>query len=129
MRPQKVLIVDDNVDHRIILRFHLRKIRPFTFTDAAHGRAALSHVVRESFDLIFMNLGMPELDGWETIRLIRAFPPPRCDTPIIAFTAYVLPSYEQKAWAVGCDAYIEKPIVDFPRFRRQVEHVLAHSPC
>jgi CheY-like chemotaxis protein len=58
-------------------------------------------VTREAVDLIILNLGMPILDGWEVARHIPMLPSPARDIPIIAFTAYVLLSSEQRARAAG----------------------------
>jgi CheY-like chemotaxis protein len=70
---------------------------------------------------------MPVLDGWEVARRIRALPSPARDIPIIAFTAYVVASAEQRARAAGCDEYIVKPVLDFTAMKDKVEQLLTYG--
>jgi two-component system cell cycle response regulator DivK len=121
---KKILIVDDCEDHRIILRFQLRKIGQFDILEVSDGQQALDVVAHELFDLIFLNMGLPVLNGWEVARRIRAMPSPACDGPIIAFTAYVTSSQEQKALDAGCDDYIAKPVVDLTLLQQKVDRLL-----
>jgi two-component system cell cycle response regulator DivK len=109
--PQ-ILIVDDNSDHRFILAHQLTKIGSFLIREALDGSQALAIMTTQPPDLIFMNLGLPVLDGWETTRRIRALPPPHGLVPIIAFTAYAWGTEEQRARAAGCNAYLVKPVLD-----------------
>src|SRR5262245_58758649 len=99
----RILMVEDHPDHRIILRHQLRRIGMFDLLEAPDGQQALALVARgEPLDLIIMNLGLPLLDGWETTRRIRALPGPLSRVPILAYTAYALPSSAQRALAAGC---------------------------
>lgn len=123
--PQRILIVEDHEDQRILLRYQLGRIGSFAITEAADGQQALDLVTHMSYDLVIMNLGLPVLDGWEAMRRIRALSPPLRDVPILVLTAYATPGEEQKARAAGCDEYQTKPIVDFPRFRQKVITLLA----
>ena len=84
----RILIVDDNPDHRLILTYQLARIGTFEIHEAGDGQQALGVLATASPDLIFMNLGLPLLDGWEVIRRIRALAAPLGPMPIIAFTAY-----------------------------------------
>ncbi len=59
-----------------------------------------------------MNLGLPVLDGWETIRRIRTLAAPLGQVPMIVSTAYAGSREEQRAWQAGCDAYLVKPLFD-----------------
>jgi two-component system cell cycle response regulator DivK len=124
---QRILIVDDLDDHRVILRYYLRTLAPFEILEAANGQQALALVSREPLDLVIMNLGMPLLDGWEATRRIRALPGAARAVPILALTAYALPSAEQRARAAGCDAYLTKPIVDVTLLRQTVRQLLARG--
>lgn len=58
-------------------------------------------------DLVLMDIQMPELDGYEATKQIKAF---RKDLPIIAQTAYAMESVEKKSLESGCDVYMSKPI-------------------
>jgi CheY-like chemotaxis protein len=127
MSQKRILIVEDNEDHRIILTHQLRKIGDFDILEAADGQEAVNIASREPLDLLFMNLQLPVLDGWEAVRRIRALPSPARDVPIIAFTAYTLATAEQKAPAVGWDDYIAKPVLDFNVMKGKVERLLARG--
>jgi CheY-like chemotaxis protein len=72
----RILIVDDNDDHRVILTYQLARIRTFDIREAVDGQQALAVITTVPPDLIFMNLGLPVLDGWEAIRRIRALAAP-----------------------------------------------------
>ena len=72
----RILIVDDHPDHRRILTYHLARIGPLDIREAGDGRQALVALATATPDLIFMNLGLPVLDGWEAIRHIRALAAP-----------------------------------------------------
>jgi two-component system cell cycle response regulator DivK len=127
MNHKRILIVEDNEDHRIILRYQLQKMGPFAILEATNGQDALAIVAREPLDLIIMNLGLPVLDGWETTRRIRSLPSPARDIPILAFTAYALPQDEQRARAAGCDAVVTKPVLDIQLLQQIVTRLLTHG--
>lgn len=121
---KRILIVDDYADHRFLLTYQLQKMGNFVILEAANGQDALDLVSQEPLDLIFMNLNLPVVDGWEAVRRIRIMSSPARDVPIIAFTAYALASAEQKALAAGCDDYIVKPVVDFALLQQKVTRFL-----
>jgi two-component system cell cycle response regulator DivK len=125
MNQQRILIVEDHEDYRFILTYQLRKIGHFDILEAPNGQEALEVASREPLELIFMNLQLPVLNGWEAVRRIRALPSPARDVPIIAFTAYAGPSDEKKALDAGCNDYITKPLVDFSLLRKKVEGLLS----
>ena len=108
----RILIVDDNADHRLLLAYQLAKIQTFE--------------IHEAEDLIFMNLGLPILDGWETIRQIRMLAAPLGQAPIIAFTAYAAGGQEeQRARQAGCSEYMVKPVLDRAVLQQIVTSLLA----
>ena len=123
-RPQ-ILIVDDIADHRRILRYHLAKLGAFAIREAADGRQALQDLALMTPDLIFMNLGLPFLDGWEAIRHVRALAAPLGHVPIIAFTAHAGSREEHWARQAGCDEYWIKPLRDLGVVQQTVTALLA----
>jgi two-component system, cell cycle response regulator DivK len=123
-RLQRILIVDDYEDHRVLLRLQLRKVGTFDILEAADGQQALDFVSQQALDLVIMNLGLPTLNGWEATRRIRALPSPARGVPILAFSAYTLPTHERQARAAGCDDYLTKPAPG-PLLRQTVERLLA----
>jgi CheY-like chemotaxis protein len=127
MNQKRILIAEDNQDHRIILRHQLHRIGAFAMLEATTGQEALDIVMQEAVDLIILNVRMPVLDGWEVARRVRAMSSPARDVPIIAFTAYVLPGSEQQARAAGCDEYLAKPILDVMLLKDKVEQLLTYG--
>jgi two-component system cell cycle response regulator DivK len=124
MNWKRILIAEDNPDHRTILRYQLRRIGPFHLFEARNGQEALDVVTREGVDLIILDLKMPVLDGWEVIRRIRALPSAVCNVPILALTAYAELGAERQVRAAGCDAYIAKPLLEFTTLKDKVERLL-----
>ena len=79
-------------------------------------------------DLIVMDMSLPEIDGWEATRRLKADPATR-GIPIVALTAHAMASDRQKAMDAGCDDYHTKP-VDFESLLRASEAVSGSSePC
>ena len=124
----RILIVDDHPDHRRILTYQLGKIGTFDIHEAGDGRQVLLVLAAVAPDLIFMNLGLPVLDGWEAIRQIRTLAAPLGQVPIIAFTAYSGSQEEHDARQAGCDAYLVKPVLDRGRLQQIVISLLARGP-
>jgi two-component system cell cycle response regulator DivK len=124
MGAKRILVVEDNLDNRRILVYRLKRIGEFEIVEASNGEEALA-IVQSSPrpDLIFMDLKMPVMDGWEATKRIRQLDFGR-DIPIIALTAQAMAGDEQKALAAGCDDYLAKPIVDLSVVRTKMERLL-----
>jgi two-component system, cell cycle response regulator DivK len=124
MAAKRILVVEDNLDNRRILVYRLKRIGEFDIIEASNGEEALA-IVQTSPppDLIFMDLKMPVMDGWEATKKIRQLESGR-DIPIIALTAQAMAGDEQKALAAGCDDYLAKPIVDLSVVRTKMERLL-----
>jgi CheY-like chemotaxis protein len=127
MKQTKILVVEDNEDNRRILVLWLRHLGEFAIREAATGQEALDCILREPPDIVFLDLKLPVLDGWETARRIRALPTPLSQLPIIAVTAHAMAGDRDKAVAAGCDEYIAKPIVDMGEIREKLERLLTHG--
>jgi len=123
---KRILVVEDNEDNRRILLYRLRKIGDFEIIETENGEEAVAAVVENPPDLIFMDLKMPVMDGWEATRRIRQLDQGK-DIPIIALTAQAMAGDEQKALANGCNDYLAKPVVDPSLVREKVERLLGFS--
>ncbi len=123
MARKKILVVEDNLDNRRILVYRLRRIGDFEILEANNGQEALACVEADPPDLIFMDLKMPVMDGWEATRRIRTLDAGH-RIPIIALTAQAMAGDEQKALAAGCDDYVAKPIIDPEIVRHKLERLL-----
>jgi CheY-like chemotaxis protein len=119
MSLKRILVVEDNEDNRRILLYRLKKIGEFEIVEAANGEEAVAAVEAGAPDLIFMDLKMPVMDGWEATRRIRALPV-GATIPIIALTAQAMAGDEQKALANGCNDYLAKPVVDPELVREKI---------
>ena len=123
MSRKKILVVEDNEDNRRILVYRLRKIGEFEIREATNGQEALDEVRRDPPDVIFMDLKMPVMDGWEATRRIRAMEGGEV-LRIIALTAQAMEGDEERALAIGCDDYLAKPVVDPALVRQKLERLL-----
>lgn len=104
-----VLVADDNpVNLRIAERL-LKKLGARA-TSVPGGAEAVDAVCREAFDLILMDMMMPEVDGVEATRQIRQLAVEWSDLPILAFTAGVVPSVREEAEQAGMDDFLQKPM-------------------
>ncbi|MEW6594902.1 MAG: response regulator [Thermodesulfobacteriota bacterium] len=109
-RPLHILVAEDNlVNQKLALRM-LEK-RGHVVTVAANGKEAVAAVERGYFDLILMDIQMPDMDGFAATAAIRALEKPSGrHTPIIALTAHALKGYREQCLDAGMDGYCPKPI-------------------
>ncbi|HCU65001.1 MAG TPA: hybrid sensor histidine kinase/response regulator [Rheinheimera sp.] len=116
----KVLVAEDNTDNQLLVSVLLRKIAA-EFTMVSNGHQAVEQLLRHEFDLVFMDMQMPEMGGEEATRLIRHA---GIDVPIIALTANVMREDHQRYLQAGCQALLAKPIVqkDFYAMIKQYTH-------
>jgi len=122
----KILLVEDNEMNRDMLSRRLQR-KGFEILVAGSGEQGLLLARQESPDLILMDITLPEMDGWEATRLLKACEDTR-HIPIIALTARVLMSDQAQAFEVGCDDYDTKP-VDFARLTEKIGNLLGeHKP-
>jgi len=111
--PLRILVVEDNqVNQRLLLALLDRYSQGKHVDVAHHGGEALEHLRRASFDLIFMDVQMPVMDGFECTRRIRQGEggPGHLAIPIIAVTAGAMRGDREKCLEAGMDDYISKPI-------------------
>ena len=109
-RPRRILLAEDNeVNQKLAVRW-LRKWG-HSVVVAGNGREALARLEEEAFDLILMDVQMPEMGGLETTAAIRAQEKsPAARVPILAMTAHALKGDRERCMAAGMDGYIAKPI-------------------
>ena len=106
MTTATILVVDDSPANLKLVAFVLRAYRVRTATDA---EAAVVSIAEVRPDLILMDLQLPGIDGLELTRRLKSDATTRA-IPVIAVTAYAMAGDEARARAVGCDAYVTKPI-------------------
>lgn len=103
----KILVADDDFDNRTIAAESLESLG-YRVLQATNGLETIAAAGRETPDLILLDLSMPKLDGWETVKRLKALPQ-TAKIPVIAFTAHAMIGDEKKAKAAGCDDYLTKP--------------------
>ena len=106
-----ILLVEDNPDNRMLIRAYLKKT-PHTVDEAENGALAVEMFKKTDYDLVFMDVQMPVMDGHEATRLIRAWEKEQDKkrTNIIALTAHAIKEEIDKCIAAGCDTHISKPV-------------------
>jgi CheY-like chemotaxis protein len=120
-----ILIVEDNEMNRDVLARQLTR-RGHDVRTAADGRLGLAMARDHRPDLILLDLGLPEIDGWECARLLKADAATR-RIPIIALTAHAMIGDRQKALDAGCDEFDTKPI-DLASLLDKIGRLLARAP-
>lgn len=119
---KKILVVDDNLDNRMIIA-QMLKLSGYVVVTAGDGHQAIDLTEREGPDLILMDLAMPGLDGWSAAARIKARPH-LAHVPVIAVTGHVTRSDIDRALQSGCADYLSKPI-DFETMLLKVRTMLA----
>ena len=101
-----ILVAEDARTNQVLIKSLLKRLG-LQVTIAEDGNEAVQKALTEQFDLIFMDIEMPNMNGYEATKMLRK---KGLKTPIIALTAYAMKGDDAKCFAVGCDAYISKPI-------------------
>lgn len=118
----KILLVEDNDLNRDMLSRRLVR-GGYEVIIAEDGARGVAMVKSDRPDLILMDMSLPDIDGWEATRRIKATPELR-KIPIIALTAHAMATDRDKALEAGCDDYDTKPI-ELQRLLGKIETLLA----
>ena len=105
---KKILMVEDSEVNRYLVRFMLEK-EGYEVIEAIDGTTGVELAIKEKPDLVIMDIQLPDIDGLEATRRIRASEVDG-DIPIIALTSYAMTGDRERALAAGCTSYIEKPV-------------------
>ena len=108
MSKGRILVVEDNMDNYELVRLILERAGYDVFL-AVNGRDGVDAARLQQPDMILMDLGMPEMDGWNASEKIKSDPATKF-IPLYALSAYTLPSDRKRALDAGCDGYFTKPI-------------------
>ena len=118
---KSILVVDDDIAHRTMLRILLEW--EYEISEADSGLIAIEKVQKTHFDLVLMDVRMPEISGVEALDKIKASNP---EIPIIMMTAYSSNEVTAKALEKGACGYLTKPF-DFENLRQTIENVVKNS--
>lgn len=117
----RVLIAEDNPVNRELLR-ELLEVRDCSVSEACNGQEALQMIEESMPDILLLDLGMPVLDGFGTIRRIRENAP-FAKLPVLAVTAYAMRGDQEKIIDAGFDGYLSKPI-DVAKLMAEIDRLL-----
>ncbi len=121
---RKILIVEDDEMNRDMLSQRL-ELRGYQIVEAIDGLEGIARARTDLPDLILMDVNLPEMDGWEATRRLKADMATR-SIPILALTAHALVGDRDKALNAGCDDYDSKP-VDLARLLKKMETLLSRE--
>ena len=122
--PSTILIVEDDEMNRDMLSRRL-ELHGYRVLQAIDGLQGVLMAETEAPDLILMDMSLPELDGWEAARRLKATESTR-SIPLIALTAHAMVGDREKALAAGCDDFDTKPI-DWQRLIVKITEFLAQE--
>lgn len=107
----RILLAEDNPTNQMVARVLLQKVGHHVDT-VGDGREAVEAVRNLPYDLVLMDVSMPEMDGIEATKTIRALPGAESEIPIIALTAHAMQGDRDRVLAAGMNGYVAKPIDD-----------------
>ena len=101
-----VLVAEDSQTNQLLIKLLLEKLG-LEITTVKDGKEAVEKVLSQSFDLIFMDIQMPNMNGYEATQELRS---KGITTPIVALTAHAMKGDDEKCISAGCDDYLAKPL-------------------
>ena len=111
-KPLQILLVDDNAVNLLVARMMLKKCFPkASIVEASSGPIALEKLHTQPFDLVLMDMVMPDMDGMQATQILRqTFAPPVCHMPVLALTASANPVDQDRCLASGMNDVLHKPL-------------------
>jgi CheY-like chemotaxis protein len=119
-----IAVVDDNPVNRRLIRAILKK--HYEITEYGTGKEAVEGIPNDSSSLVLLDISLPDIDGTEVLRQLRAHPQLRT-MPVIAVTAHALAGDRERFLQAGFNDYLSKPIVDVNELVQTVARHLAVS--
>jgi two-component system cell cycle response regulator DivK len=107
-KKAKVLVVEDDFMNKILVK-EILSLEGYSILEAGNGKEAVDMASKEMPDIILMDINLPEIDGVEAMRLIKANESTR-DIPVLALTASVMKGDEERYLGEGFDGYVAKPV-------------------
>lgn len=122
----KILLVDDNELNRRVFVGLLKETK-IQIDEADNGKECLKKVAEKAYDIIFLDHMMPEMDGIETLRVMKTMEDfPSKEAPVVILTANAIVGAKEKYLSEGFDAFLEKPI-DYRKLEHMIEELLDES--
>lgn len=120
----KILLVEDHEMNRDMLSRRLKR-KGFDVLEAGNGMEGIRRALDSDPHLILMDMSLPELDGWEATRRLKADPHTQ-QIPVIGLSAHAMSDDRQRGLIAGCDDYDTKPI-DFKRLLAKIQFLLQNG--
>jgi PAS domain S-box-containing protein len=114
-KVKRILIAENDPLNQMLMNLNLAQFG-FDVTIVADGQEAIDKTACQEFDLIFMDIRMPNVNGYDATERIKK---DGITTPIVAMTADLIDNGEQKCLDAGCDAFLSKPII-----RKELQRIL-----
>ena len=105
----RVLLAENDESNRKVTGLMLKRLG-YSADTVTNGREVLMALKRQPYDIILMNVRMPEIDGFEATRMIRERCPAAVQPTIIALTAYILPNSKERCLEAGMNDFMAKPV-------------------
>ncbi len=106
----RVLIIDDEPDIRLLVRFHL-EAAGHEVVEAGSGRAGLAAAADDAIALVLLDLRLPDMDGWDVLAELCNRPEPQ-RVPVVVMSAHASPGTLKRAEDAGAKGYVIKPFVE-----------------
>ncbi len=128
LQEAHVLLVDDNEDNRNLLELYLRNT-PYTISMAENGLQAVKLFRKNTYNIVFMDLEMPVMDGYEATRSLRKWEKEmdHAPTPIVALTAHAFVRFKKRCLEAGCSDYLTKPVRRNTFLQCIAKHIYGHN--
>lgn len=120
----KIALIEDNPDNRLLVRVLLQDLHEVR--DFATAADALAGLPSDPPDLVLMDISLPDMDGAELLRQLRAHPA-LAGLPVVALTAHAMAGDREKYLSLGFNDYVTKPIVDEAVLLEAIAHALEAS--
>ena len=110
VEPLRILLVEDSQDNQLLFTLFLKKT-PHQVDVAENGKIGVEKYTAETYDLVFMDMEMPVMDGLTATRAIRKWEQENNaqPVPIVALTAHAFRGKDQETLEAGCNSYMTKP--------------------
>jgi len=106
---KRIAVIEDNADNRLLVGAILEDL--YLLDEYASGPEALAGLARDRPDLVLLDISLPEMDGMEVLRRLRA-DPALASLPVLALTAHAMRGERERFLACGFNGYVSKPITD-----------------
>lgn len=109
LNSARILLAENNESNRKVTSVMLQRLG-YSADAVTNGREVLRALKHQPYDIVLMNLRMPEVDGLEATRMIRELCPAAVQPTIIALTAYILPNSKERCLEAGMNDFMAKPV-------------------